>query len=80
MNYWRHEIQFGQIDSATYIGRIHLPQDLTPTMVTDPYPMGQLVIEFTGVPANRKVDTNLPQTVGASTTIQIDKFNYDLPG
>jgi hypothetical protein len=51
-----------------------------PSLTPDTHPMGQLVIEFIGVPFNRKVDTTLPQTVSASTTIQIDEFNYDLPG
>lgn len=80
VNYWRHEIFFGQIDSATYVGRVHFPQDLTPAMTPDPYPMGQLVIQFSGVPENRKVDATLPDTVSGSTSIQIDEFNYDLPG
>ena len=79
-NYWRHEIMFGEVNSATYVGRVHFPQDLEPSFAPDPHPMGQLVIEFIGVPFNRKVDTSLPQTVSASTTIQIDEFNYDLPG
>ncbi len=78
--YWRHEIQFGQIDDATYIGRVHFPQDLTLDLIQEPHPMGQLVIQFTGVPFNRKFDTSLPQTISAHTTIQIDEFNYDLPG
>jgi hypothetical protein len=78
--YWRHEIYIGELDSATYVGRVHFPQDLVPSITSDPHPMGQLVIEFIGVPYNRKVDTSLPQTVSASTTIQIDEFNYDLPG
>jgi hypothetical protein len=38
-----------------------------------------LVIEFIGVPANRKFNESLPETVAASTIIQIDEFNYDLP-
>ncbi len=78
--YWRHEIYFGEVDSATYIGRVHFPQDLTIDITPDPFPMGQLMIEFIGVPFNRKIDANLPQTVSAATTIQIDEFNYDLPG
>jgi hypothetical protein len=41
--------------------------------------MGQLVIQFIGVPFNRKFDTSLPQTVAAATTIQINEFNYDMP-
>jgi len=78
--YWRHEIFITEKDSATYVGRVHFPQDLNLSLTTDPHPMGQLVIEFVGVPFDRKVDTNLPETVSASTTIQIDEFNYDLPG
>jgi subtilisin family serine protease len=78
-SYWRHEIYFGQVDTATYIGRVHFPQDLTYVLTPDPYAMGQMVIEFTGVPADRKVDATLPQTITASTSIQIDEFNYDLP-
>jgi len=78
--YWRHEIMLGELDSATYVGRVHFPQDLVLSLTPDTHPMGQLVIEFIGVPFNRKVDTTLPQTVSASTTIQIDEFNYDLPG
>lgn len=78
--YWRHEIYIGELDSATYVGRVHFPQDLVLSITPDPHPMGQLVIEFIGVPYDRKVDTSLPQTVSASTTIQIDEFNYDLPG
>ncbi|MFH1675627.1 MAG: S8 family serine peptidase [bacterium] len=74
-NYWRHEILFTQIDSATYVGRIHLPQD-----IVDNKPMGQLVIQFTGVPYNWTQNGPLPPTVSAYTTIQIDEFNYDLPG
>ena len=78
--YWRHEINIGEVDSATYIGRVHFPQDLTLALTDEPHPMGQLVIEFIGVPADRKVDTSLPETVSASTAITIDEFNYDLPG
>jgi len=77
---WRHEIAFGELDSATYVGRIHFNQDITYLLMADPFPMGQLVIEFVGVPANRKVDANLPNTISASATVQIDEFNYDLPG
>jgi subtilisin family serine protease len=77
--YWRHEIEIGQIDDATYIGRIHFPQDLTLDITSNPHPMGQLVIQFIGVPFNRKFDTSLPQTVAAATTIQINEFNYDMP-
>jgi subtilisin family serine protease len=77
--YWRHEIYIGELDDATYVGRIHFPQDLTTVLTPDPYRMGQLVITFTGVPSDRKIDTNLPQTISASTAIQIDEFNYDLP-
>jgi len=79
-SYWRHEVYFGQVDSATYVGRVHFPQDLSPNITSDPHPMGQLVIEFIGVPFDRKFDTSLPETVSASTIIQIDEFNYDLPG
>lgn len=78
--YWRHEIFIGELDSATYVGRVHFPQDLSINQTPDPHPMGQLVIEFIGVPFNRKVDTTLPQTIAASTSITIDEFNYDLPG
>ncbi len=78
--YWRHEIFIGEYDSATYVGRVHFPQDLNLNLTTEPHPMGQLVIEFVGVPFNRKVDTTLPETISASTVIQIDEFNYDLPG
>jgi hypothetical protein len=80
INVWRHEVYFGMVDSATYIGRVHFAQDLSPILTPTPYPMGQLMIEFTGVPANGKIDATLPQTISASTTIQIDEFNYDLPG
>ncbi len=78
--YWRHEILLTEVDSATYIGHVHFPQDLNLSLTPEPHPMGQLVIEFIGVPADRKIDTTLPETVSASTTIQIDEFNYDLPG
>jgi len=78
--YWRHEIFIGEVDSATYVGRVHFPQDLTLALTSEPHPMGQLVIEFIGVPFNRKIDTTLPETVSASTAITIDEFNYDLPG
>ena len=78
--YWRHEIYFSQIDSATYIGRVHFPQDLSLTLTPDPYPMGQLMIEFIGVPFDAQTNSSLPETVAASTVIQIDEFNYDLPG
>ena len=77
--YWRHEIYFGELDSATYVGRVHFSQDLTTAITNDTHPMGQLVIEFIGVPANRKFNESLPETVAASTIIQIDEFNYDLP-
>jgi subtilisin family serine protease len=79
-HYWRHEVAFGQLDSATYIGRLHLSQDLTYQLVEDPYKQGQLVIEFIGIPHNYKADANLPMTISAKTTLQVDKFNYDLPG
>jgi hypothetical protein len=79
-NYWRHEIYFTQIDSATFIGRVHFPQDLSEALTTDTHPMGQLVIEFIGVPFNAQWNSSLPQTVAGSTAIQIDEFNYDLPG
>ena len=79
-NYWRHEIYFTQIDSATFIGRVHFPQDLTEALTPETHPMGQLVIEFIGVPFNAQWNSSLPETVSGSTVIQIDEFNYDLPG
>lgn len=79
-NYWRHEIYFTEIDSATYIGRVHFPQDLSAALTANTHPMGQLVIEFSGVPFNSQWNSSLPQTVAGSTVIQIDEFNYDIPG
>ncbi|MCX6647613.1 MAG: hypothetical protein NTY09_14820 [bacterium] len=42
--------------------------------------MGQLVIEFSAVPFNSQWNSSLPQIVAGSTVIQIDEFNYDIPG
>ena len=79
-NYWRHEIFFTQIDSATYIGRMHFAQDLSAALTDDTHPMGQMVIEFVGVPFNSQWNSSLPPTVAGSTVIQVDEFNYDIPG
>jgi len=67
--YYPNEVVFFQLDNATYLGRVHLMQDLGMRL-------GTLIIDMTGVPKFFLDDPTLPKTVSAQTSIEITDFNY----
>ena len=67
--YYPNEIVFGKLDSATYVGRVHLMQDLG-------WRIGTLIIDVTGVPKHFLDDDTLPREISAQTSIEITNFNY----
>jgi hypothetical protein len=68
-NYFPNEVVFGQMDDATYIGRVHLMQDLGKRL-------GTLIIDIIGVPKHFLDDDTLPREISAQTSIEITDFNY----
>ncbi len=67
--YYPNEVVFFQLDNATYLGRVHLMQDLG-------LRLGTLMINVTGVPRFFLDDPTLPKTISAQTSIEITEFNY----
>ena len=69
LKYFPNEIVFGKLDSATYVGRVHLMQDLG-------WRTGTLIIDIVGVPKHFLDDDTLPREISAQTSIEITNFNY----
>lgn len=67
--YYPNEVVFFQLDNATYLGRVHLMQDLGMRL-------GTLIIDVTGVPRFFLDDPTLPREISAQTSIEITEFNY----
>lgn len=79
--FFPNEIVIGQLDDATYTGRIFFVQGPPPlpacpagTLLSPPPPTGDLIINVTGVPEDFRIDETLPKTVSASTTLTLTDF------
>jgi thermitase len=66
--YFPNNLQLIQFSDNLYVGRVHLFQDVAPTL-------GTLLIRFTGVPQDFRRDPAIPMSVSGETTIEITGFH-----
>ncbi|HYE77055.1 MAG TPA: S8 family serine peptidase, partial [bacterium] len=79
VDFFPNEVVIGQLDDATYVGRLFFVQGPTPNCpagqnILPPPPTGTLIIEVTAVPEDFLIDETLPKTISASTSLELTPF------